>query len=288
MKVFEKILCPVDFSENSAKALLWAEHLSRKFGSELTVLHVLEAYPASVLTDTSNDFENYQKAVHANFRDFAAPLQVPFGTMLSIGEPARKIAALAKLLDSTLIVMGTRGLKGIAHKLLGSVTDHVLRIADVPVMTVSPQCLVARELSTEHLLLPVASLDYPPRGYVRLRKIIRELDASVSVLHVVDFKDPMFNSQFDANPFLVTTYQTVEKKEQLAGLGAKITRKMVDALIRFGDPATEILKETETHRCGYVMMAVHRKTLLSGFLETTAYEVISRSSVPVITVRKNS
>jgi len=286
MKVFEKILCPVDFSEDSAKALLWAEHLSRKFGSELTVLHVLEAYPASVLTDKS--IENYQKAVHANFRDFVAPLQVPFGTMLSIGDPARKIASLAKALDCTLIVMGTRGLKGMAHKFLGSVTDHVIRTSDVPVMTVSPQCLVARELTTEHLLLPVASLDSPPRGYVKLRKIIRELNSSVSVLHVVDFKDPMFNSQFDANPFLVTTYQTVEKREKLAALGTKITRKMEDALIRFGDPRTEILKETESHNYGYVMMAVHKKTLLSGFLETTAYEVISRSSIPVITVRKNS
>jgi nucleotide-binding universal stress UspA family protein len=285
MRTFEKILCPVDFSEGSVKSLQWAEAMARKYEAEIVVLHVMALYPAP--PELGINYEQYQSQVTSALRDFAAPLRVKYERMLSTGDPANKIAALASGLDTGLIVMSTRGMVGAAHKLLGSVTEQVVRTSVVPVMTISPNCEAPPETFTSEILLPLASLHRTPKGYVRLRRISRELTARVNFLHVVDYQDPMFDSSFSASPFLVTTYASAEKTEELARLGTMIIKNgnRGDSMVQFGDVAKEIVKELDTHKYDFVLLGAKQKNFLSRFIETTTYKVISQSPVPVITVK---
>jgi len=286
MRLFEKILCPVDFSESSVKALQWSEHLARQFQSKLVVLHVMDFYPTPA--EVEIDYEKYQSSIATSLREFVEPLTVPFEKMLSTGDPAQKISALANGLGASVIVMGTRGITGTIHRLLGSNAERVMRSASVPVFTISPHCPppTAEEWKNQ-LLVPMASLHRLPRGFMRLRKILRELGSDPTFIHVVDFHDAMFDSSFDANPFLVTTYQTVEKKEELARLGIMVAKNGFHSTseIRFGEVANEILKEAETAKYDYVLLGARKKNFLSRFVETNAYKVISQSAIPVITIK---
>lgn len=287
MRLFGKILCPVDFSENSVKALQWTEFLAKKFDSQVVILHVFEMpYPA--FASPAFDYDQYKETIQSNLRDYLVPLKIQYESMLSTGDPANKIVALAKGLDATLIVMGTRGLRGAAHRLLGSTAETVVRNSSIAVMTISPQCNSPHDESGRGVLMPVSSLLRPPRGFVRLRKIIREVGTGLYLIHVVDLNDPMFDSSFSANPFLVTTYETTEKKQDLARIATMIMGsedKVFESIIQFGTVSQEILSEIDSGKYDYVLMGAKKKTFLSGFVESTVYKVISWSMIPVITVK---
>ena len=56
--------------------------------------------------------------------------------MVTEGDIVLDVVATAKAKDAQMIVMGTKGLTGLDHVLVGSVTERVVRQADIPVLTV--------------------------------------------------------------------------------------------------------------------------------------------------------
>lgn len=285
MKLFHKILCPIDFSEDSVKALQWTRYLAKRYEGQVTILHVMEPYPAIV--DVGIDYDKYHSAVVRDMKAFLAPLNIPFESMQSSGSPAEKIPALATTLGSSVIVMGTRGLRGTAHRLIGSTTESVIRHSSVPVITLSPKCCAPGGIESNQVLLPVSSLNWPARGFIRLRQILRDLNGSLTMMHVVDIKDEMFNSSFDANPVLVTSYQIDERKKDLERIGFQIAKnaETIETILQFGNASPEILKEAEAAKYGWILMGAKRQKLFSRFFDSTAYNVISQAPVPVITIR---
>ncbi len=140
MKKVEKILAPTDLSEISRLGLSYALDLARGWGAEITVYHVTDAaelanYKATSLQDL---IEKHQKVLVQYLNDHFAdvlPL-VEFRTKVEVGSPADAIVAEAEKEGSDLIVMSTHGRTGLAHILMGSVTEHVLRNARCPVFSV--------------------------------------------------------------------------------------------------------------------------------------------------------
>ena len=283
MQIFQKILCPIDFSEPSIRALQWAEYLARKHNSELTVLHVMEPFSSTV--DLGIDYQDYHDRVVRNMKELLSALTIPFHPMLSSGNASVKIPSLAETLGCSLIAMSTRGLSGMAHRLIGSTAENVIRHSTMPVMTFSPSCALPNTPHVEHALVPVLELKWPVKGYVRLRKVIRDLGASISVMNVIDSKDPMFDSSFHANPYLVTNCQISEKTAALQTIGLQLDRDAasVGTIVQFGDASKEILAEAEKGY-GWIVMNSKRQKLLSRFFGSTTYDVISRANIPVITI----
>jgi nucleotide-binding universal stress UspA family protein len=139
-----KVLVPVDFSEPSATALGYATALARHFGASVHVLHAVEeplaqgwngyglpevhALRAQALADARRQLE---EAVPEGERDRQATELV-----IRRGEPWQEIVAFARERQMDLIVMGTHGRGGMAHLLMGSVAEKVVRSAPCPVLTV--------------------------------------------------------------------------------------------------------------------------------------------------------
>jgi nucleotide-binding universal stress UspA family protein len=139
-----KVLVPTDFSVPSAKALAYGRELARTFGASLHVLHaveeplaqgwngyglpVLPELRAEVMADAQRQLE---QAVPQADRDRQATELVT-----RQGVPWREIVAFARERQVDLIVMGTHGRGGMAHLLLGSVAEKVVRDAPCPVLTV--------------------------------------------------------------------------------------------------------------------------------------------------------
>lgn len=144
---FKKILVPVDFSPNSADAVRSAAEFSRRFGAELTLVHVFQPFasvvPEGYLAYTSAQLEemlsSFRTQLASAKKDAEAAGAILVHTKQLQGTPAAEIEAFARNEHFDLIVMGTHGRTGIQHMLLGSVTERVVRHAPCPVLTVRGQ-----------------------------------------------------------------------------------------------------------------------------------------------------
>jgi len=145
MKI-QTILVPTDFSPDGRAALVKAKEFARAFGSRIVILH---AYRVDLPMSTPelgggfllpDQFYEDLRASATRQVEALAAATVKDGIKaegLAVEDrPATAIVDAAKRLPADLIVMGTRGLTGLAHVVLGSVADRVLREASCPVLTV--------------------------------------------------------------------------------------------------------------------------------------------------------
>jgi len=134
MKQIERILCPVDFSETSTEAFDYANRLAATTGAELIVLH---SFDAPALHGITGQDRPADPLLVRRLEAQTSPLPgVRIQRVLHAGLPAETICLQAEQRNCDLIVMGTHGLTGLAHLLLGSVAEHVLRHAPCPVLVV--------------------------------------------------------------------------------------------------------------------------------------------------------
>ena len=135
-----RILLPTDGSEGVERAVEHALSLARDRGADLHVLHVADTSTLP-LDAHSEAAVQYMEAVAEESvaeileRAEDAGIESAVGAVRR-GRPDRTILAYADEHDVDLIVMGTHGRTGLDHLLLGSVTERVVRSADVPVLTV--------------------------------------------------------------------------------------------------------------------------------------------------------
>ena len=143
---WKKILCPVDFSDASREALKVACELSRRFDGEVTVFHAypLPGYtlPEGTVLPATGMLQELADQTDALLDRWKAEA-VGFGanrvaTAKAVGEPATEIAEAAEDGKFDVVVVGTHGRTGLAHVLLGSVAERVVRHATMPVVTVRP------------------------------------------------------------------------------------------------------------------------------------------------------
>jgi nucleotide-binding universal stress UspA family protein len=145
MREVRRILVPTDFGEPSAKALAYGKELARLFRSSLHVLHVIEgpyldSFPIEGYVPSMPEFnrsleQRAQRSIAELLDDFERR-ELKTVEAAQFGQAAKQICRYAEEQDVDLIVMGTHGRGGVAHLLLGSVAERVVRTARCPVLTV--------------------------------------------------------------------------------------------------------------------------------------------------------
>lgn len=143
MLEIRRILVPVDFSEHAERAVEMAVSLARSFGATVHLLHCYQIHvggvsPYGLVIPESLDREVREAAERklAGWRDKVAAQGVEVRADVTPIFPSEAISAQAREIGADLIVMGTRGLTGLRHVLLGSVAERTLRLAPCPVLTV--------------------------------------------------------------------------------------------------------------------------------------------------------
>ena len=141
----KRVLCPLDFSDNSDHAMRYAAALAQMFGAELTLLHVVAPVMAALpgettLPDTLQaDVDELAAACEERLQQTVGALAADGLTVQSKvlnGVPFVEIIRFARDAETDLIVMGTHGRTGLGHLLIGSVAERVVRKAPCPVLTV--------------------------------------------------------------------------------------------------------------------------------------------------------
>jgi nucleotide-binding universal stress UspA family protein len=139
---FKRILVPVDFSDHSAKALETAIELAKTFSGSV---HLLHAYPINtavypygmILTEQVE--REIREAAQRQLEEWTAKATaagVEAEGQITPASASQAIFERAQELNADLIVMGTRGISGLQHVLLGSVAERTIRLASCPVLTV--------------------------------------------------------------------------------------------------------------------------------------------------------
>ncbi len=143
MESIKKIICPVDFSEGSEVALERAADLAKALGAEVELLHVYQlpilALPDAPITANPEYVTALTNRAQDALNDYGKKLAsqgVVASTSLIEGNPAAVIVERAQKTPASMVVLGTHGRSGFRRFLLGSVTERVVRMASVPVMTV--------------------------------------------------------------------------------------------------------------------------------------------------------
>ncbi len=136
MAAISHVLVAVDLSPASVQALRTAVDLAVQLDAELTVLHVVTVQAASALAATGDEPTAADGARLDTFLEEHVGGVLTAHRGLAHGEPATEIIRAAHEIGADMIVLGTHGRGGLAHLLLGSVAEHVLRDAPVPVIVV--------------------------------------------------------------------------------------------------------------------------------------------------------
>lgn len=141
--MFTNILCPVDFSEDSERALAAALALARAAHGHVTIVTVVDPLlnAGATAAGAHDTLSRQTQQELQTLLDKAAPGLPPEGVpavSIRVGAPAREILAQADEANADVIVMGMRGLGGAQKLLLGSTSQHVLEKATVPVLVVPP------------------------------------------------------------------------------------------------------------------------------------------------------
>jgi len=138
----KRILCPIDFSAFSRSALPAATELAKQFGATIVLAHIADArfdYPEWNAQIALNNTQHLVEAAQENLARVAKDLSgVKSEIHVSVGVPHHSLVGLTSNGKVDLVIMPTHGRKGIAHALLGSVTERVAHGANCPVLVIRP------------------------------------------------------------------------------------------------------------------------------------------------------
>ena len=276
--MYEHILVPTDGSEPATVALEYACELAASHDATVSVVTITDEGDGTV-----GDRPGAEILTAA--RDRIADADVSADGEVLAGDPRETILAYAGQQGVDSIVMGTRGRRGLGRFVLGSVTEHVVREAEVPVFVVRDDEDVRIGYPPETILVPVDGSDHAARALEVGLALATEHGASVHLLSTVDAKPTGVDIGASPNvdEFAAYARTIVEEAEETA------TEAGVDdvaTLVSFGSAHREIPSYAAENDVDLVVMGTHGRSGVDRFMIGSVTERVLRTApAPVLTIR---
>ena len=304
MLAFKQILCPIDFSDTSTRALTYAAAVATWNESQLTVLHVSPALNEHAAVDESRrtPYPDSRVDVIARLRrsiEQAGATALNARPLVQEGDAWQMIVNCVAAINADLLVMGTHGLGGFRRLLLGSVTEKVVRTATCPVLTVPPSApeTTARPIQFKNILCAV---DYSPSSLKALEYALalgHQANGCVTVLYALEYMDPeesLEPSAFD--PCREAALESQRRREELIDYtrerlhtqlaGESRTRCAIKEVVAINRAYKGVLQQAAASDVDLIVMGAQG----SGGIELMLYgsnthHVVRAAKCPVLTVR---
>jgi nucleotide-binding universal stress UspA family protein len=290
-----RILCPVDFSDFSHRALSHASALARWYGAELHALHVVPALPtlwgvAPTLGPHSPEAPP-MAPLEGVLRELSRPaVEAGVHVVCQVweGDPTRRILEYAAHSAIDLIVMGTHGRGGFERLVLGSVMEKVLRKSPCPVLTVCRGA--APNADGPPFKRIVCALDFAPaseRGLEYALSLAKEADADLTLLHVMELYDERWLYQHA--PMSADEYRAFIRNQVKARLQSVIAPEArewcrIRERIGQGHPWEEIVRAASDLEAQLIVMGQHSRSAADVLLfGSTTHQVVRHAPCPVLT-----
>jgi nucleotide-binding universal stress UspA family protein len=289
----QTILAATDFSSTARAGVDWATELAQAHGARIELVHsLLVPSRATDFVPSPPDFtEALQEAASGRLNeitDYVRGKGVEVSAELKLGVPSQVILETARQKNADLIVIGTRGLSGLRHLLLGSTAERVVQHAHCPVLTVHPGD-ADKHRSIDTVLVPTDfSQDAETAYSAALELLGRGNGTKVILLHVYHL--PYEYTAYGTIPTSLDYFKDVEgaAEDRLTALTEELKGKgfQVETIAREGFPPEVILAEAEAAGADLIAMGTHGRTGLAHLvLGSTAERVVQRADCPVLTLR---
>lgn len=299
MPAISRILCPIDFSDFSRRALDYAVTVARWYGASVTALHVqppevpmagplTPLAPVEPVSLPAGDLEALRQRVAA-FVSPEADATIAIEPRAAEGAPALEILAEAESAD--LIVMGTHGRSGFERLVLGSVSETVLRNAPCSVLTI-PLTTVAVGTVPVVFRRIVAAVDFSDVSMAALRQaacLAAEADAWLTAMHVIEVPEhlALWIDRGDGVGH-VRAWADAAERHLRSAVGPD-TREYarVDQRVETGKAYREILRVADEQRADLIVVGAHGHGVIEQmFVGSTAQHIVRRAGCPVLIVRQ--
>jgi len=279
--MFETILVPTDGSDCAAQALDHVVDIAGHYDATVHVLTVVDVRDV----ETAPEGEPFEEAAAAVVDDAAERIGEDIETVHTVrtGYPDEEIRAYADQIEAGLIAMGSHGRTGVRRFVLGSIAEKVVRLSDVPVLTVTASDDDRRPY--ENVLVPTDGSVGATAALDPAASLATAYDATVHALSVVDTRALGADVRSD---ILVDTLED-NAASALDDLAAELGDHGVETITKhvlFGTPYQTIHNYVEDNDIDLVVMGTHGRTGLDRYLLGSVTEKIVRTSpVPVLSVR---
>ena len=211
-------------------------------------------------------------------------------TRIARGIPSEEVIAAAQAEEADLLVVGTRGKSGLAHVLLGSTAERVIRSAPCPVLavpTLKDDLSTEESISLKRILVPTDFSDCSLDALEYAAVVASQSKASVELLHVLE---PVY---YGLDFTFEHAGERERKRKQIAqvleDVSADLSKAgiLVKTGIRGGIPPDTILEYVQTSASDLIIMGTHGRRGLSHLMTGSVTEaVLRRGRCPVLAVRK--
>ncbi len=274
--MFDRILVPTDGSGPANAALEYAAEIAAREDLTVYVLHVVDPDddpPEAIVEDLLETGRSWVAAANA-----------PIIDAVRTGTPHEAILEFAADRDVDAIVMGTRGRRGIGRLLLGSVTEAVVRDADLPVLVVRGSADVRRRYPVETVLVPSDGSVHADVALEHALAIADHLGAEVHVVTSVDVSPAELGEGTDLRLDRLEDHARSvvdEAADRAAGTDLEIT-----TAVRHGSIARTIRTYAEEHDVDLLVMGTHGRSGIDRLLLGSVTERMLRTApAPVLAVR---
>jgi nucleotide-binding universal stress UspA family protein len=300
MLQIRNILLARDFSPFSDHALCYAVDLARRTGSTLhlfyaDVLHTDPFVPEVPNRSRPSD-DHIRERLLQDVDDTLLPDKYPKIEMRAGVE--RDVAAAPVILDYAddqdidLIVLGTRGRRGAARMLLGSVAEEVVRRAKQPVLTVHKPDEEVRAVTPpppiERILVPVDFWQHSREALRHAHAIAQLYEARLDLLHVTEehLQPTFYGEGVDATYDLIPERKAEERLRTFYRESARTELGDWAVHVRSGRAADQIIQFAEKQGSDLVVMSASRRTGVHRFLlGSVAEKIVRYTPAPVFTVK---
>jgi len=279
----KKILCAVDFLPGSLQAFPFAASIARHYDGRLLLEYIdPDSEPRRHQSKTPPTSRRTQSEIEAALARVEDNLDdIPHEVLFDRGDVCSKLLATAKERHMDLIVVGTRGLRGMKKLLRGSTAEQIIVLASCPVLSTGPR--VDRKADFKRILCAIELSPASEHAIPYALSLAETYNASLIFLHVNDWSSN--ERPVDARP---STYSFVHEQLQKSGHGPTMEARS-HVKVDFG-PRTELILEAAIDsEADLIVMGLHSATGIRARISAhipglMTYDVIAQAPCPVLTV----
>jgi nucleotide-binding universal stress UspA family protein len=283
-----KILVPVDFSESSFNACLYALKMAKMLKSELKLLHVYYN-PATVAASFPDSFsyqigegdifQDVETAIKKSIKDYKEKLLklltedekefFKISTSIEYGLPEDELLEFIKKYKPGFIVLGTQGQNQKNEKLVGSFALKIIEKSKFPVLSIPAEASF-KDSDKLNILYATDFNDNDFSAFRKLMSIVSPFDISVKCIHIGDSKKDAFDS-----------YKMDNLKQQLEKSYKSFNVECF--LIQGKDEAASINKFIETHNINFLAITSKRRNYMEKlFTPNITKQILFHTKVPLL------
>ncbi|WP_323192241.1 universal stress protein [Halostella sp. PRR32] len=290
--MYDTILVPTDGSEHAVRACEHGLALSRRFDATVHLLNVIDVTAAGGIFDAGGVSREFVERLEEEGSNAIETVEAvaeetdSIHTEIIEGKPSEAILEYVDENGIDLLSMGTHGRSGINRYITGSVTERVVRLSDVPVLTVRATEQNTPAGSYDEILVPTDGSEPATAAMDHGIAIAQEAGARIHAVNVVDVSSLAANPNVTPPTELLDQFRS-QGESATEAIATRAREAGLDAVtsVREGIPSSDLLQYARENEIDLIAMGTHGRTGLERYvLGSTTERIVRESEIPVLSV----